>query len=148
MQPLIGLMAAGDFGGAYFSLLKLLPIILLLLVFLRLPTWIDKVAERAHLPREIINALVFIIGVAGFILFFFIPSFAIAYSVLFGVVALDIGVYMILPRRQVGLGDLKGEFKQFLRSLGKGKAKGVEAAEGGVQLIQKNNEAWDAPAWV
>src|SRR5258706_11821955 len=146
MQPLIGLMAAADFGGAYISLLKLLPIILLLLVFLRLTTWIDKDAERAHLPREIINALVFIIGVAGFILFFFIPSFAIAYSVLFGVVALDIGVYMILRSQQVGLGDLKGEFKQFLRSLGKGKAKVVQAEEGEVQFIKKNNDALEPPA--
>src|SRR2546421_13009693 len=112
MQPLIGLMAAADFGGAYISLLKLLPVILLLLIFLRLTTWIDKDAERAHLPREIINALVFIIGVAGFIVFFFIPSLAIAVSVLFGVVALVMRGYLILRSHQGGLGGLQGVFNK------------------------------------
>jgi type II secretory ATPase GspE/PulE/Tfp pilus assembly ATPase PilB-like protein len=145
MQPLTGLMAATEIGGAYISLLKLLPVILLLLVFLRLTTWIDKDAGRAHLPRELVNSLMFIVGVAGFILFFFIPSFGIAFSVLFGVVALDIGIYLIMRSQQVGLGDLRGEFKQFLRNMGKGKAKVVEAEEGEVQFIRKNNDAVEPP---
>ena len=123
MHPLTGLMAAIDVGGAYISSFKLLPVILLLLIFLRLTTWIDKDAERAHLPREIINSLMFIVGIAGFIIFFFIPSFAIAFSVLFGVVALDVGIYLILRSQQVGLGDLQGEFKQFLRNLGQGRGR-------------------------
>ena len=42
MQPLTGLMAASEIGGAYISLLKLAPVILLLLIFLRLTTWIDR----------------------------------------------------------------------------------------------------------
>src|SRR4051794_13742658 len=146
MQPLTGLIAAAEFGGAYISLLKLLPVILLLLIFLRLTTWIDKDAERAHLPREVINSLMFIIGIAGFIIFFFIPSFAIAFSVLFGVVALDIGVYMIMRSQAVGLGDLKGEFQSFLKSMGRGKPKSVEAEEGEVQFIKKNNDALEPPA--
>src|SRR3954468_19639269 len=146
MQPLTGLIAASDIGGAYISLLKLAPVILLLLIFLRLTTWIDKDAERAHLPREIVNSLMFIVGIAGFILFFFITSFAIAYSVLFGVVLLDIGIYMILRSQQVGLGDLKGEFKQFLSSMGRGKGKVAEAEEGEVQFIKKNNDALEPPA--
>src|SRR5882672_403142 len=146
MQALTGLIAATEVGGAYISLFKLLPVILLLLIFLRLTTWIDKDAERAHLPREIINSLMFIVGIAGFIIFFFIPSFAIAFSVLFGVIALDIGIYLILRSQKVGLGDLQGEFRQFLRNLGKGKAKGVEAEEGEVQFIKKNNDALEPPA--
>jgi len=146
MQALTGLIAATEVGGAYISLFKLLPVILLLLIFLRLTTWIDKDAERAHLPREIINSLMFIVGIAGFIIFFFIPSFAIAFSVLFGVIALDIGIYLILRSQKVGLGDLQGEFRQFLRNLGKGKAKVVEAEEGEVQFIKKNNDALEPPA--
>jgi type II secretory ATPase GspE/PulE/Tfp pilus assembly ATPase PilB-like protein len=145
MQPLTGLMAATEVGGTYISLLKLLPVILLLLVFLRLTTWIDKDAERAHLPRELVNALMFIVGISGFIIFFFIPSFAIAYSVLFGVVALDIGIYLIMRSQQVGLGDLKGEFKSFLSNMGRGKGKVVEAEEGEVQFIKKNNDALPPP---
>ncbi|HEV8378914.1 MAG TPA: ATPase, T2SS/T4P/T4SS family [Tepidisphaeraceae bacterium] len=145
MQPLTGLIAATEVGGAYISLLKLLPVILLLLIFLRLTTWIDKDAERAHLPREIINSLMFIVGIAGFIIFFFIPSFAIAFSVLFGVIALDVGIYLILRSQQVGLGDLQGEFKQFLRNLGRSKPKVVEAEEGEVQFIKKNNDALEPP---
>src|SRR4051812_17375664 len=146
MQPFTGLIAATEFGGAYISLLKLLPVVLLLLIFLRLTTWVDKDAERAHLPREILNSLVFIIGVAGFILFFFIPSFVVAISVLFGVVALDMGVYLILRSQQVGLGDLQGEFKQFLRNMGRSKPKVVEAEEGEVQFIKKNNDSLEPPA--
>src|SRR3954470_15409045 len=145
MQPLTGLIAAADISGAYISLLKLLPVILLLLIFLRLTTWVDKDAERAHLSREVINSLMFIVGISGFIIFFFIPSFAIAFSTLFGVVALDIGIYLIMRSQKVGLGDLKGEFQQFLRNLGKGKAKVVEAEEGEVQFVKKNNDVFEAP---
>src|SRR5256885_12185871 len=100
MEPFTGLMAATEVGGGYISLLKLLPVILLLLIFLRLTTWVDKDAGRAHLPREIINSLMFIVGIAGFIIFFFIPSFAMAFSVLFGVVALDVSIYLILRSEQ------------------------------------------------
>jgi general secretion pathway protein E len=146
MQPLTGLIAATEFGGAYISLLKLLPVILLLLIFLRLTTWVDKDAARAHLPREIINSLMFIVGIAGFIIFFFIPSFAVAFSVLFGVVALDIGIYLILRSQAVGLGDLKGEFSSFLKSMGRGKPKVSQAEEGEVQFIKKNNDALEPPA--
>src|SRR5258706_11980365 len=146
MQPLTGLIAATEFGGAYISLLKLLPVILLLLIFLRLTTWVDKDAERAHLPREVINSLMFIVGIAGFIIFFFIPSFAVAFSVLFGVIALDIGVYLILRSQAVGLGDLQGEFRSFLKSMGRGKAKVSQAEEGEVQFIKKNNDALEPPA--
>src|SRR5436190_17318656 len=146
MQPLTGLMAATEIGGAYISLLKLAPVILLLLIFLRLTTWIDKDAERAHLPREIVNSLMFIVGIAGFIIFFFIPSFGVAYSVLFGVVLLDIGIYLIIRSQQVGLGDLKGEFMKFISSIGKGKGKVVEAEEGEVQFIKKSNDALEPTA--
>jgi len=145
MQPLTGLIAAAEVGGVYISLLKLAPVILLLLIFLRLTTWIDKDAERAHLPREIINSLMFIVGIAGFILFFFIPSFAVAFSVLFGVVALDVGIYLIMRSQKVGLGDLQGEIKQFLRSFGRSGPKMVEAEEGEVQFIKKNNDAFPPP---
>jgi type II secretory ATPase GspE/PulE/Tfp pilus assembly ATPase PilB-like protein len=141
MHPVIGLIAAAQVGGAYISLLKLLPVLILLLIFLRLTTWIDKDAVRAHLPREIINSMVFVIGIAGFFLFFFIPGFVVALSVLAGVIAVAVGIYLIMRSQKVGLGDLQGEFKHWIKNIGKGKAKVVEAEEGEVQFIKKNNDA-------
>src|SRR5258706_8021018 len=140
MLPLIGLLAATDSGGAYISLLKLAPVLLLLWVFLRLLTWMDKDAVRAHLPREVLNSMVFTVGLAGFILFFFLPSFAIAYSVLFGAVIVAIALYLILRSQKVGLGDLQGEFKQWIRNIGKGKDKVLVAEAGEVQFINRKND--------
>src|SRR5882762_5291883 len=132
MHPLIGLLAATDSGGSYISLLKLAPVLILFWIFLRLLTWMDKDAVRAHLPRELLNTLVFLIGLAGFLLFFFLPSVTIAYSVLGGSVVVAIAIYLIMRSQQVGLADLQGEFKQWIRSIGKGKKKELVAEAGEV----------------
>src|SRR5215210_4265117 len=140
MHSVIGLLAATDVGGSYISPLKLAPVLILLWIFLRLLTWMDKDAVRAHLPREVLNTMVFLIGLAGFLLFFFMPSFVIAYSILICSVVVAIALYLIMRSQKVGLGDLQGEFKQWIRSIGKGKDKVVVAEAGEVQFINRKND--------
>ncbi len=145
MHSVIGLIAAAPPGGAYISLLKILPVLILLLIFLRLMTWMDKDAVIAHLPRELLNSLLFIVGIAGFLLFFFLPNFWVALSVNFGAVALAVGIYLGMRANAVGLGDLKGEFRLWLKNLFKRGDKVVSAEEGEVQFIKKNNDPLTPP---
>ena len=74
-------LAAVDAGG-YVSIWKLLPIIVLLFLWSRVLTWIDKDALATHLPREALNTGIFLTGIVAFIAFFFIPNFWIALTVL------------------------------------------------------------------
>ena len=129
------LAAAYEYGG-YVSIAKLIPVVILLLLWARLMTWIDKDAIAAHLPRDLINAGVFLAGLAGFALFFILPGFLVAFGVLLFLLAGGIGGYLIARHQRVGLGDLRGEFDKFIHSFGK-KGKVREAKAGEVQVIQK-----------
>ena len=41
-------------AGGYVSALKAVPVILVLLLWARLLTWVDKDAPAAHLPRDLL----------------------------------------------------------------------------------------------
>ena len=72
MHSATALMAAVEVGG-YVSILKLIPVLIILLAFARLMTWIDKDADVAHLPRQALNSGIFIAGIAGVAAFFTLP---------------------------------------------------------------------------
>ena len=91
IQSVPALIAAVEFGG-YINPFKVLPVVVLLLIFARLITWIDKDADAAHLPREMVNTGVFLAGLAGFVAFFFLPNFWVALGAM---VALT--VYVTVP---------------------------------------------------
>jgi general secretion pathway protein E len=117
MAVVTTILAAVEPGG-YVSILKVLPLLLILLIWTRLLTWVDKDAPAAHLPREIIN-----IGMLGgligaFALFFLLPiGFLLAFPILLLVMGIEAGIYLAIRHRHVGLGDLNGQFQAWLKSL-------------------------------
>jgi len=131
---LLPLADAVEVGG-YLSYWKAIPVLILLLVWLRMLTWIDKDAEAAYLPREPINGG-FIGGVVlACVLFFFIPNFWIAFGVFFVLFATEIGIYLGIRNSKVGLADLWKSIGESLRP--KKKAKDYQATGGEVALIGK-----------
>lgn len=136
MDSVTVLMAAIDLSG-YINPLKLLPVVLLLLIWARLLTWMDKDAVAAHLPREILNAGMFLLGLGGFAAFFFLPNFWIALGVLVTAQLATVATYLGLRHQKVGLGDLSTEFKNWLGGLTRGKGKAGKGKAGEVQFISK-----------
>jgi general secretion pathway protein E len=149
----LAFVAAVEVGG-YVSALKALPVLLVLLLWARLLSWVDKDATAAHLSRDGLNTA-FIAGlIIGFGLFFFLPTFLIAFPVLLFVLIVEAGVYLILRHQKVGLRDLKEQFQEWLHSFRKGERK-VKELPNQVQIIAKagslvtppDSEAIERPAY-
>jgi type II secretory ATPase GspE/PulE/Tfp pilus assembly ATPase PilB-like protein len=149
----LAFVAAVEVGG-YVSALKALPVLLLLLLWARLLTWVDKDAPAAHLPRDGINAA-FVGGlIVGFALFFYLPTFLIAFPVLLFVFLVEAGVYLGLRNQKVGVADLKEQFRAWLKSFKSEKKKGKElpnqvqiVLKGGATMPPPESEAPDRPAF-
>jgi general secretion pathway protein E len=131
--------------GEYVSVWKVLPALIVLLIWARLLTWIDKDAEEILLPRDMINAGMILGLVIGFALFFILPGFVVAFAVLFLIMAIEIGVYLGMRNAKVGLGDLQTKFTGWIGSIGRGKEKEVTAPLGDVLLINKAGNPLQAP---
>lgn len=143
MIPASGLMAAADLSG-YISGLKLIPVLVILLIWARVLTWIDKDAEGAHLPRELFNVGTFIVGLVGVGLFLFLPNYWVALGSLLFVNLAAVGTYLGMRQRVVGLGDLKSQFNDFLRSTFT-REKKVKVTAGQVVLAMKSGTVLTAP---
>jgi len=151
----MGLMhvMAAIYGGGYVSTLKLLPALLILLVWGRLLTWADQDAEAAHLPRVGLN-LSFIAGfIVAFFLFLYLPGFLFGLAALILVSGLEAGVYLHMRNKMTGLGDLNKQFKDWLKSF-KSKPDPTKAEAGKVVLLRDNravpvpdSESLDRPAY-
>ncbi len=139
---LLPLAAAVEAGG-YVSYWKAIPVVLLLLVWARMLTWIDKDADAAFLPREPIN-LGFIGGaVLAFGLFFVLPNFWIAFGVLLVLFLAEVGTYLAIRNKKVGLADLKDSLREsFAR---KGGTKEHQAIAGEVALMDKKGTVITPP---
>ncbi len=130
--------------GQYVSGPKCIPLIIILLIWARLLTWIDKDAEAAHLPRMALN-LAFLSGlVFGFFLFLYLPNYLAALGGLLAIFVIEIAVYLILRRQKVGLGDLSTQFKAWLRSVAGGR-KAPVAKAGQVTLFGAKGDPLDPP---
>ncbi|HZZ44123.1 MAG TPA: ATPase, T2SS/T4P/T4SS family [Tepidisphaeraceae bacterium] len=140
----LGLFLADISPGGYVSIWKCVPVVIILLIWARLVTWIDKDAEAAHMPRIPINLGMLLAGILAFFLFFFLPMFVLAFPVLVFVIALSIGVYLFMRKQKVGLGDLKKEFSSFLRNLGP-KRKIKDAGPGQVTIMNAKGSAMPVP---
>lgn len=139
----LAFVAAVEVGG-YVSALKALPVLLVLLLWARLLTWIDKDAPAAHLPRDGIN-LGFLGGlIVGFALFFFLPTFLIAFGALLFLLIVEAGVYLGLRHQKVGLTDLKAQFQEWLASF-KGGEKKVKEQPNQVQIVVKGGSVLPPP---
>lgn len=149
----LAFVAAVEVGG-YVSALKVLPVLLVLLIWARLLTWVDKDATAAHLSRDGLNTA-FIAGmVLGFALFFFLPRFYIAFPALLVVMLIEVGVYLALRHQKVGLGDLREQFNEWIQSFKSGEKKVKELpnqvqiiAKGGAVVPPPDAEAIERPAY-
>jgi type II secretory ATPase GspE/PulE/Tfp pilus assembly ATPase PilB-like protein len=122
--------------------LKILPALVLLIIWARLLTWADKDSVAAHLPREILMAAMLGGLIFGFALFFLLPNFLLACGGLVLVLLAEIGTYLILRNAKVGLADLKGELASTFSSK---KVKEVKAVSGAVQFVDKRGSLVAAP---
>lgn len=139
------MLAAADLvGGGYVNIFKILPAILLLLIWAKLLAWADKDAVAAHLPRIPLNIGMLGSLVAAYFLFFLLPYYFVTLPLLVVVFAADIGTYLAIRRQKVGLDDLKGQFNEWLHSFGKKKE--VKAVAGQVLLVTKNGQTIEPPA--
>src|SRR4051812_22899009 len=133
---LMQLMAVVEVGQ-YINLWKLLPVLILLMIWARLLTWMDKDAVDAHLPRLMLNSVMIGIMLLGLLIFLFMPSYMVALAVFVLAFATDVGIYLGLRHQKVGLGDLSKQFNNFIRNIGKKGEKEVKVAEGTVGLVNK-----------
>lgn len=143
MHLAFGYVAAADPGG-YVSLVKLIPVLAILFIWARLMTWVDKDAVAAHLPREMLNTVLFGGGLLGFALFFLLPGFGLALAVLAIVHLATFGTYLAMRHSKVGLRDLKNEFNNFIRGMGKSE-KVKEAKPGEIQFFSRG-QALEVPS--
>src|SRR5260221_8085353 len=132
LLPLAPLAAAVE-GGGYLSVWKTIPVLILLLVWTRVLTWVDKDAQDAYLPREPINGGFIGGALLAFALFFILPNFWIGLGILLFLFAAEVGTYLIIRNNKVGLADLKSSLKKSF-SIG-GKKKEHQAVAGEVALI-------------
>src|SRR5215204_4219681 len=118
-----GLIAQAVPVGDYVSIWKVLPVLILILIWARLLTWIDKDAPSVLLPREMINTGMLIGFIVAFALLLMLPGFVVAFAVFFLIMAIEMGIYLGIRNSKAGLGDLQSQFKDWIGSLGKGKDK-------------------------
>lgn len=130
--------------GEYISVWKVLPLLIVVLLWARLVTWVDKDAPSVMLPRVPINIAMLLGGILGIFLFMILPGFAIALTVLCVIVLAEAGGYLFARHQKVGLGDLNKQFNAWIAGF-KGKGKAIEAPPGDVLLIGKNGNSIAAP---
>ena len=130
--------------GGYVSALKALPVILLLLLWARLLTWVDKDAPAAHLPRTAFNTAFLGGMVLAFLLLLFLPGYVIAFPAFLFIMLVEIGVYLGVRNSKVGLGDLKEQFNDWLASFKSGEKKQKELPNQ-VQIIGKGGSMLTPP---
>src|SRR6266545_3520265 len=102
--------------GHYVSWWKALLLVLVLVIWGRLLTWVDKDAQSVLLPRVPINLGMLVAGVVGIFLFFVLPGFPIALLVFMAVILAEMGAYMAVRAQKAGLGDIGSQFTDWLSS--------------------------------
>src|SRR5258706_5000676 len=144
LLPIAPLAAAAVEAGGYLSVWKMIPVLVLLLVWTLLLTWVDKDAEAAYLPREALNGAFMGGTVLAFAVFFLLPAnFWICFGILVFVFAAEMGTYLGVRNKKVGLADLKGQMKEAFSF--KKKEKGHKTVAGEVGLIGKSGNAATPP---
>jgi general secretion pathway protein E len=122
--------------GGYIAWWKCIPLVIVLLIWGRLVTWIDKDSQEVLLPRVGLNLGNLIGGALAFFLFFALPGFPLAIGALLLIVAIEAGVYLGMRNSKVGLSDLGGQFNEWLESFKKEKT--VKVIQGEVQIVGPN----------
>lgn len=141
----VSVIAAIQFGG-YVNPWKVGGILVLLIVWTKLLSWIDKDAEPARLPREVVNSIMMAAFAGGYFLFFFLPGFGLAFGVLAGLFVADIAGYLFMRSRTIGLADLMEQLKDGIAGLTRSnRLKQVKAVAGEVMIMDKDGHAQEPP---
>jgi type II secretory ATPase GspE/PulE/Tfp pilus assembly ATPase PilB-like protein len=130
--------------GGYISTIKVVPVIIVLLVWTKLLAWTDEDAQAAHLPRTGLHLLNMSGLVVAFALFFVLPTFILSFLALLVVGGAEAGIYLSLRQKKVGLKDLNKQFKKYLESY-KGKPR-EESTAGKVTVYGKDGKPLPIPA--
>jgi general secretion pathway protein E len=138
-------LAAAIEGGGYISVWKILVVLVILFVWTRLLTWVDKDTDIAYLPREPINGAFIGGAVLAFALFFILPNFWVCLAALVGVMLIEAAAYLVMRNSKVGLSDLGKQMKGAF-SGGGGKKKEHKAVAGEVALIDKAGHVVTPPS--
>jgi type II secretory ATPase GspE/PulE/Tfp pilus assembly ATPase PilB-like protein len=129
-------MLADVAGGGYVSVVKVIPVLIVLLVWARLLTWVDKDAPALQLPREPLNIGLLSGLIVGFLLFLLLPNFFIALGVLLVCFGAEAGLYLHIRSRKSEFEDVKNQFREWIKSLGKKKLEAKpEVEEGKIAVI-------------
>jgi type II secretory ATPase GspE/PulE/Tfp pilus assembly ATPase PilB-like protein len=129
--------------GGYVSIWKAVLVFVVLLAWARVLTWADKDAVAAHLPRTALNIANLCGMVLGFVLFFMIPGFMLAFLVLLLVFLAEVGTYLVLRHNKVGLHDLQGQFQAWLKTFKRKKV--LKDEPGQIRVMTKGGTAVTAP---
>jgi type II secretory ATPase GspE/PulE/Tfp pilus assembly ATPase PilB-like protein len=103
-------------AGGYVSIVKSVLALLVLLVWARMLTWADKDAVDAHLPRIPLNSANLGGLVVAYAAFFFLPTFILPFIFLLLVAGAEVGVYLQMRKKVVGLGDLRKQWDAYVKS--------------------------------
>src|SRR4051812_32953298 len=96
-------LAAVEVGG-YLSVWKVFPLLIVLFLWARMLTWVDKDAQAAYLPREPINGGFIGGAILAFALFFLLPlNFWINFGIVFLLLLAEAGAYLAIRNKKVGL---------------------------------------------
>lgn len=130
--PVSALLGAADLPyGGYLAWWPLIPLLVILLFWARLLTWIDKDCAKALLPREILG----IANVGGMalaiLLFYFLPGPGLAIAALAVIFLIEIGVYLGMRGSKIGLADISEELVPELTFGFAGTGGGIAAGGGG-----------------
>src|SRR3954463_6325552 len=103
-------------AGGYAAWWKVIPVVIMLILWGRLVTWIDKDCQPILLPRIPLNLGNLMGGGIGFLLVFLLPGFAIGFIALVVIVGLELGAYLAMRNAKVGLGDIGDQFRDWMAS--------------------------------
>lgn len=132
--------------GDYINIWKCLPILLLLLIWAKLLTWVDKDTVAANMPRIPINAGLFGGFVLASIFFFWVPAgFWVALPVFLFIMLLEAGIYLGLRSQKAGLADVKEEFFTYMKGLTGKKKKEVTVVAGQVGIVSRGGSLLPVP---
>ena len=87
--------------SGYFSIFKIILILVFTFPWLKAATWIDKDANVVHLPRTLWNLLVISAGVLSLLLWFILPWYAVGLVLYLVLVTTVITTYVLLRNKRV-----------------------------------------------
>src|ERR1700722_4752944 len=132
--------------GPYINGYAVLGMVVVLVIFARLMTWVDKDAPLVHLNRQLMNVIMFAGLAVGVLVFLMAPlGLAVGFTVYIGILVVVLGVYLGLRYQKVGLSDIMQQLKDLTTSKNKKEAKEVKATAGQVVIVNKAGVPMPAP---